>query len=72
MSGAGWLYVVLVVAQDGTPSIVGTPNGNPFTSQASAERTADHYRDHANGVDAVAILVETGPRPARIRREAGQ
>lgn len=50
--------VVLVTAADGTQSIVGTPNGQPFTSEVSALRTAAKYLAHEDGVDATVMEIE--------------
>jgi hypothetical protein len=54
--------VILVIAADGTQSIVGTPNGQPFTSKVSAERTAAKYVNHEMGVDATVLEIEPGER----------
>lgn len=49
-------HVVLIMAADGTPSIVGTADGRPFRSVPAAQEIADSYE--RDGLDAAVLPIE--------------
>lgn len=49
------LWVVVLIAQDGTVAVVGTRSGRPFTSYARAQTTAALWDDGSRQVDIVTI-----------------
>lgn len=52
------MYVVVVVASDGTPSVVGCSKGRPFMSEERAESQADDLREH--DIHAFVLPLERG------------